>query len=87
MPSNLMKPIFGLLKLVWVVFLAVEVHRGTKIYNSKKAEKTLAVAPTDPHCTIGTKIETMAVHVTSLADLLRCYGANKKTRTLVSTIL
>ena len=41
----------------------------------------------DPHCTIGTKIDTKAVHVTSLAECLRRYGANKKTRILVGTVL
>ena len=60
-----------LYKLVWVLFFAMEVHRGTKIYDSKKGKKetkkTLVMAPTDPRCTIGTKIYTKAVHVTSLA--------------------
>ena len=40
--------------------MAVEVHRGTKIHDSKKGEKetkkTLAMAPTNPRCTIRTKI-------------------------------
>ena len=45
------------------------------------------MAPTNPCCTIGTKIETKAVHVTSLAEGSRRYGANKKTRILVGTVL
>ena len=45
------------------------------------------MAPTDPYCTIRTKIETKVVHVTSLVELLRRYRANKKTRILVGTIL
>ena len=53
----------------------------------KETNKTLAMAPTDPRCTIKTKIDTKAVHVTSLAKLLRRYGANKKTIILVGTVL
>ena len=34
-----------------------------------------------------TKIETKAVHVTSLAKCSRRYGANKRTRILVGTVL
>ena len=45
------------------------------------------MAPTDPHCTIGTNIDTKAVHVTSLAECSRRYGANKKTRIIVGTVL
>ena len=45
------------------------------------------MTPTDPLCTIGTKIETKAVYVTSLAECSRRYGANKKTRILVGTVL
>ena len=45
------------------------------------------MAPTDPCCTIRTNIESKARHVTSLAKCLRRYGANKKTRILVGTIL
>ena len=45
------------------------------------------MAPTDPRCTIGTKIKTKAVRVTSLDNCLRCYGANKKTIILVGTVL
>ena len=56
-------------------FLAVEVHRGTNIYDSKKGKKetkeTLAMDPTYPLCTIGTKIETKVVHVTSLPECSR----------------
>ena len=45
------------------------------------------MAPTDPCCIIGTKIDTKAVHVTSLAECSRRYGANKKTIILVATVL
>ena len=45
------------------------------------------MAPTNPHCTIGTNIDTKAVHVTSLANYSRPYGENKKTRILVVTVL
>ena len=45
------------------------------------------MAPTDPICIIRTKIKTKAVHVTSLANLSRYYGANKKTRILVGAVL
>ena len=45
------------------------------------------MAPTDPRCTIGTKIKTKSVHVTSLEDCSRRYGANKKTRIIVGTVL
>ena len=51
--------------------MAVEVHRGTKIHDSKKVEKeakkTLVMAPNDTCCTTGTNIETNDVNVTSLA--------------------
>ena len=47
----------------------------------------LATVPTDPLCTIGTKIDTKAVHVTSLAECSRHYGAKKKTIILVGTVL
>ena len=47
----------------------------------------LVISSTDPCCAIGTKVETKSVHVTSLAEFLRCYGANKKTRILVGTVL
>ena len=74
-----------------IYFFAVEVHRGTKINGSEKGEKetkkTLAMAPTNPRCTIGTKINTKAVHVTSLAEGSRRYRANKKTIILVDTVL
>ena len=53
----------------------------------KRYKKTLAVAPTDPRCTIGTNINTKAVHVTSLAKCSRRYGANKKIIILVGTVL
>ena len=45
------------------------------------------MVPPDPCCTILTMIETKAVLVTSLAELLRRYRANKKTRILVGTVL
>ena len=45
------------------------------------------MAPTDPHYTIGTKIEIKALHATSLAKCLRRYKENKKTRILVGTVL
>ena len=45
------------------------------------------MALTDICCTIRINIETKAVHVTSLAELSRRYGANNKTRTLVGTVL
>ena len=71
------------IKLVLVLFLAVEVHRGTKIHYSKKGEKetknTLAMVPTYPRFTIINKIETKAMHVTSLTNSPRSYGANEKT--------
>ena len=38
MPSNLMGQIFGLFKLVLVIF-GCEVHRGTKIHYSKKGQR------------------------------------------------
>ena len=72
-------------------FFAVEVHRGTKIHNSKKGEKEtkrmLAMAQTDIQCTIGTKIETKVMHVPSMAEFSRSYGANKKARIIVGTVL
>ena len=45
------------------------------------------MAPTNPSCTIGTKIDTKAVHVTSLAKCSRRYEADKKTRILVGSVL
>ena len=75
-------------------FLSVGVHRGTKIHDSKKGEKgrkrdkkTHVMAPTDPRYTIRTNINTKAVHVTSLAGLLRRYGANNINRILFGTSL
>ena len=47
----------------------------------------LVMAPTNPRCTIGTKIDTKAVHVTSLEELSRSYGENKKTGIIVGTVL
>ena len=41
----------------------------------------------DPLCTIGTKIETKAVHVTSLVECSRRYGSNKKKIILVGIFL
>ena len=45
------------------------------------------MAPTDPHCIIRTKIDTKAVHVTSLANCSRRYVANKRAIILVGTVL
>ena len=45
------------------------------------------MAPTDPRCTIVTKIDTKAVHVTSLDECSRRYRANKKTIIIVGTVL
>ena len=42
--------------------------------------------PTNPRCTIGTKVNTKSLHVTSLAEFSRRYGANKKIRILVGTV-
>ena len=58
-----------------------------KIHDSKKSKKTLTMVPPDPRCTIGTKIETKAVLVTSLEECPRRYISNRKTRILVDTIL
>ena len=44
------------------------------------------MAPPDPRCTLGTKIDTKDVPVTSLAKCSRCYGANKKTRIFIGTV-
>ena len=54
---------------------------------AKKRQKMLAMAPTDPRCTIGTNIKTKAVPVTSMDDFLRRNGENKKTIILVGTVL
>ena len=45
------------------------------------------MAPPDLFCTIGTKIDTKDVLVTSLAKFSRLYQGNKKTRILVGTVL
>ena len=45
------------------------------------------MAPTNPRCTIRTKIDTKAVHINSLSECLRRYIANKKNKILVGTIL
>ena len=45
------------------------------------------MAPPNPLCAIRTKIETNSVLVTSLAECLRHYGANKKTIILIGTVL
>ena len=58
---------------------------GKKIYDWKNWKKALAVAPPNPHCTTGIKIDTNYVLVTSLAEFLNRYGVNKNTRTLVCT--
>ena len=39
MPPNLIGNSFPLYKLLWVLFFDVEMHRGTKIHDSKKGEK------------------------------------------------
>ena len=69
----------------------MEVHRGTKIHDSKKGRKEtkrrsqwrrpIHAVP------IGTNVYTKVVHVTSLAECLRRYRANKKTRIIVDTVL
>ena len=38
MPSNLTELTMPLYDLLWVVFLVVQVHTGTKIYDSKRAK-------------------------------------------------
>ena len=43
------------------------------------------IAPPNLRCTIVTNIKTKYVHITSLSDLSRHYGANKKTRIIVGT--
>ena len=43
--------------------------------------------PPDPRCTIRTKIEANAVLFTSLVDLSRRYGKNKKNRILIDNVL
>ena len=65
----------------------IEAPKSTTTQRSKKRKKMLTMALTDPRCTIGTKIETNVVHVTSLAKCSRRYGANRKTRILVDTFL
>ena len=45
------------------------------------------MAPTDPCCSIGTKINTTDVHVNSLAECLRRSRANKKPIILIGTAL
>ena len=45
------------------------------------------MAPPDTRCSIGTNIESKGVLVTSLAEFSRHYGANKKTRIIVGTVL
>ena len=44
------------------------------------------MAPTYPHCTIGNNIDTNSMHVTSLAECSRRYGAKNKTRIIVGTV-
>ena len=81
-PSNLMGETMPPYDLLWILFLAVEVHRGTKIHDPKNGEKETKIRSwwrrTIPRCTIGTNIKTKAVHVTSLVKFLRRYGANNK---------
>ena len=45
------------------------------------------MAPPDPRCTIGTKIDTKAVFVTSLDECSRHYRVNKKNIILVGIVL
>ena len=45
------------------------------------------MAPTGPRYTIGTKIYTKAVYVTSLSDYSRRYGVNKKNIIIVGALL
>ena len=45
------------------------------------------MAPTDPCCNIRKNINTKAVHITSLVECSRRYGANRKTRIIVGTVL
>ena len=66
MPINPIRKIFGLLKLVRVLVFPWRRIKDTKIHDSKKSKNTLAMAPPDPRCNIGTKIETKDVLVTSL---------------------
>ena len=63
-------------------------HQNTRLEKGRKIDKnTLVMAPTDPRCTIGTKIKTKAVHVTSMSECLRRYGANKKNIIIIGTVL
>ena len=65
-----MGKIFGLFRLLLVILLAVGVRRGTEMHDLKRGKETkeeLAVASTDPRCTIRTKVYTKSVLGTSLA--------------------
>ena len=80
-----MRKIFGLFKLVRVLFLDVVNYITQKI--EKEAKKTLAMVPTDLRYIIGTKIYTKDVHVTSLDECSGRYGANNKTIIIFGTVL
>ena len=60
---------------------------GTKIHDSKKSKKMLAMAPPDPRCTIVINIEANTLIVASMDGFLSRYIVNKKTRILVRTFL
>ena len=60
---------------------------GTKMHGSKSSKNSLAMAPPDPRCTIGTNIDSKSVHVTSVAECFRRYGSKKKTIILIGTVL
>ena len=50
-------------------------------------KKMLVMSSTDSRCIIGTKIETKAVHVTSLVECSRRYRANNKPELLLALSL
>ena len=87
MPPNLIGHIFGLLQLVWVLVFPAEVYWGRENTWLKKSEKMLAMAPPNLWCTIINRIETKDVFVTSMDECSRSYGANKKTRIIIGTVL
>ena len=63
-------------------------HQNPRLGKGRKRDKKmLAIAPTNPRCTIGTKIMTNAMHVTSLAECSRRYGGNNKTRIIFGSVL
>ena len=59
----------------------------SRIYTTRKLKKTLAMAPPNPRCTIGTKIETNTFSFTSLTECSKRYGANKKIKILFGDVL